>query len=204
METPKLIDASPFEPIIIKSHFDFDWKELKPVCQKLINTAPMQVSLELGGGKSSVYNDTKPHTMREFKKFYEWLQPIVEHVIVDEWGYTSALKYGPVQSWVNVHDKGGFTDEHAHGATQMVIAAYLNLPEDGGYIEYKDPLEYQKGFHYRPVESDWKWRKVEAKTGDVIMFPGWLIHRTEPSQSPEDRWVLTTNISPIKALGRWY
>ena len=204
METPKLIDATPFQPLIIKSHYDFDWEALKPICQKLIDGTPMKVALEKGGGRSSVYNETKPHKMKEFKKFYDWLQSIVRHVIVDEWGYTSGLQYEPVSSWVNVHHKEGFTDEHAHGATQLVIAAYLNLPEDGGFIEYKDPLEYQKGFHYRPLETEWKWNKVEAKTGDVIMFPGWLQHRTQPSQSTEERWVLTTNISPTKTLGKWF
>lgn len=198
METPKLIDVTPFHPIVIKSHYDFDWKTLKPVCENLIKTTPRQVVLEEDNGKSSVYNKNTPHTMKEFKKFYEWLQPIVNHIIIDTWGYHPEIQYGPVQSWVNIHGKGGVTTEHAHGQSQLVVAAYFNLPADGGYIEYRDPLEYQKLVHYRDKESEWKWNEVKAVTGDILIFPGWLIHRTQPSQSTEDRWVLTTNVAPLK------
>ena len=194
MENPKLIDATPFAPIVVKSHYDFDWEFLKPICENLIDTTPRQVDIEEGDGKSSVYNSKTPHTMKEFEGFYNWLEPIIEHVIVNEWGYTPDLKYGPVQSWVNVHNKGAVTVEHNHGAGIMAITTYLNLPEGGGYIEYKDPLEYQKGFHHRK-ELDWKWKELKAQTGDVLMFPGWLLHRTQPSNSYEERWVLTTNIA---------
>ena len=198
MESPKLIDLTPFNPLIIKSEYEFNWNLLKPVCKNLIETTPRGVILEEDNGKSSVYNKKSPHLMKEFADFYKWVNPIVNHIIVNEWGYSPDINYGPVQSWVNVHGKGGITTEHSHGQTQLVIATYLDLPEDGGYIEYKDPLEYQKGVHYRKNETNWKWNEVKAKTGDVLMFPGWLIHRTQPSNSLNERWVLTTNIAPLK------
>jgi len=38
MSTPKLLDVTPFNPMIIKVHYDgFDWEKLKPVCQSMID-----------------------------------------------------------------------------------------------------------------------------------------------------------------------
>jgi hypothetical protein len=36
-------------------------------------------------------------------------------------------------------------------------------------------------------------KKVPAKTGDVLLFSGWIRHRTEHSRTNDERWVLTTN-----------
>jgi hypothetical protein len=54
-------------------------------------------------------------------------------------------------------------------------------------------MEYQKGFHRRD-NMGWEWNECKTKTGDVLCFPGWLKHRTQPSNSDEQRWVLTTNV----------
>ena len=51
MPAPKLIDVTPFEPLIIKVHYDgFDWKELKPICEKMINQTPTPAELENENG----------------------------------------------------------------------------------------------------------------------------------------------------------
>jgi hypothetical protein len=37
MPEPKLIDVTPFEPLVIKVHYDgFDFKKLEPICDELI------------------------------------------------------------------------------------------------------------------------------------------------------------------------
>jgi ectoine hydroxylase-related dioxygenase (phytanoyl-CoA dioxygenase family) len=74
----------------------------------------------------------------------------------------------------------------------MAAAAYLNMPENGGYFECKDPLEDLKGFYYHDT-NDWMWKEIPVVSGDVLIFPGWLKHRTQPNNSDEERWVITTN-----------
>ncbi len=195
MSVPKLIDVTPFEPLIIKAHYDFDWKTLKPVCQKMINNTEHQVRIENENGKSSVYNrKDQPHMNTAFKSFYNWLNPIVEHIIKNEWGYEPNFEYRITNSWVNVHTKNGVTLEHHHGPAIAVVATYLQIPENSGYIEYKDPLEYPKAMNMHYDLDGWAWKKVKAVTGDVLIFPGWIRHRTEHSNTNDERWVLTTNI----------
>jgi uncharacterized protein (TIGR02466 family) len=201
MSAPKLIDVTPFGPTIIKVHYDgFNWDELKSICDEMISKSPQNAKLEIDGGNSSVFNlQNQPHKNPAFKKFYEWLTPIVNHILLEEWKLLKEFEYYYGNSWVNVHPNGGVTTEHSHGSTVMVAAAYLQLPEKSGYIQFKDPLEYVKSFHSRKPEYVGDYHTIPAKTGDVFLFPGWLKHRTEYNKSNLDRWVLTTNIvSDIK------
>jgi uncharacterized protein (TIGR02466 family) len=200
MSTPKLIDVTPFGPLIIKTHYDdFNWSILKPICEGFIKGAPPKSvkdsDLEIGDAISSVYNKNSPHRTTEFKKFYDWLIPIANHITHEEWGMHKSFKFDVSNSWVNLHNKTGVTVEHHHSGVTIVAATYLQIPENGGFIQFKDPLEYQKGFS--PLvdpDNDISWKTIPVKTGDVVLFPGWMRHRTQENKSNEQRWVLTTNI----------
>jgi uncharacterized protein (TIGR02466 family) len=195
MSKPKLIDVTPFEPLIIKVHYEgFNWKELEPICEDMINGADTPADLEQDGGRSSVYNlKNAPHTNPAFKPFYQFISPIISHVLLNEWHLMKDYEYSVGNSWVNVHPKGGITTEHHHGPATMVAAAYLQLPKNSGFIQFKDPLEYLKGFHTKEGKIA-EYYTLPAVTGDVFLFPGWLRHRTQHNNSDENRWVLTTNI----------
>ena len=180
MSVPKLIDVTPFEPNIIKVHYDgFDWESLRPVCNKIMDSSKDNAPIEIGDAKSSVYSKNAPHLNKEFKNFYNWLNPIVKHVVYNEWSYNSDFKYDIGMSWVNVHRKGGVTLEHNHGTVVIVAATYLQLEPGMGYIEFKDPLEYVKGFIPRWEKNVTEWKTIPAKTGDTFLFPGWLRHKTQ-------------------------
>ena len=195
MSAPKLIDVTPFEPMIVKAHYDFDWEVLRPVCQKMIENTPEQVDVENEFRYSSVYNyGDMPHKNPAFRPFYSWLHDVAQHIIKNEWGYEPNFEYSISNSWVNIHKKGGITKEHHHGPAIMVVATYLQIPEGSGFIEFKDPLEYPKAMNMHYDVDDWVWKKVKAVTGDVLLFPGWIRHRTETNNTNKDRWVLTTNI----------
>lgn len=197
MSVPKLIDVTPFEPLIIKTHFnEFDWTILEPVCERLIETTRIHSMLEEGDAKSSAANEKiQPHIMQEFKKFYDWIEPIAQHIMINEWGFFSGYEYKVTNSWVNYHAEGGLTSVHHHGPTTLTMAAYLQMPDEGGYIEFEDPLEHIKGFHMKKYDEEiYNWKQVSAGTGDVLIFPGWLKHRTQPNKNKnKKRWVLTTN-----------
>jgi len=70
MSAPKLIDVTPFEPNIIKVHYDgFDWNSLHPICNKIINGVSENAPIEIGDAKSSVYSKNAPHLNKEFQNF---------------------------------------------------------------------------------------------------------------------------------------
>jgi len=97
------------------------------------------------------------------------------------------------ESWINIHYKGGQTLEHSHNFITFVVTAYLQVPDNCGYIEFKDPLEYHKSIYpIFPEESLYK--ELPVTTNDVLIFPGWLKHRVQPNLSNDERIIFTFNI----------
>ena len=121
---------------------------------------------------------------------FVFLQPRLQEIWT-HWGYSNKITK-PVRSWVNVHKKTGKTMEHYHNQCPMVVSCYLKAPKKSGNFEYRDPLEYHRwGSPGEPQIS--LWREVEVETNDIIVFPGWVKHRTQVNQSDEDRVCLTIN-----------
>ena len=103
-----------------------------------------------------------------------------------------------MNSWLNYHDKGGATYPHCHGMAVLSVTTYLNLPPGGGFIEFKDPHHNLQSLHRRSKPLS-EWCEVPTSTGDVLLFPGWLMHRTQASHADERRWVLTVNYMAANA-----
>ena len=194
-----LKDVSPFSPLIIKANYNkFDWNTIKKFCEDVTLNSDATGDTNWGAGSysdiSNVKDNDVPHLNPLFAEFYGWLNPIAVHIITNEYGYDKNMGYVIYNSWINLHVPGGHTNVHSHGACVLSVATYLYMPEDGGYIEFKDPLEYHKTFFPTPIEAEIvNWKTVPTKTGDVVLFPGWLRHRTQQNKSKERRWVLTTN-----------
>jgi hypothetical protein len=199
MESAEII--YPFDPYLFKLHFEFDWQKLEPICEDLINNTEFKDATQLKEGHTSQYNNVKPHQMDEFAPFYSWLMSCIPSIAKASIGHRShklmeendtIMDYYVSNSWVNVHNQNGLTTEHNHSCTALVVAAYLNMPENGGFFECKDPLEYHKSM--LSISNAHLWRQIPTISGDVLVFNGWLKHRTQMNQSNENRWVLTTNL----------
>jgi uncharacterized protein (TIGR02466 family) len=183
---------NPYSNYIFKSHYDFDYENVISKCKDLLNSAPSDFALVTKGG-SSHQNSKQPHEIPELKEYFDWLKNIVIEVATRGMGYFSDFHdIILTNSWVNLTNSGGKTLGHKHPNTFIVVSTYLHMPENGGYFEAKDPLEDLKSFYYRN-NPDWYWKEVPTKSGDLLIFPGWLKHRTQENKSNEDRWVLTTS-----------
>lgn len=185
---------NPHSSYVFKLHFEFDWNLLAPICHELISTTEKGHSL-ITNGRSSHQNKKQPHKLREFKPYFDWLHTMVAEIAKNGMGYSKVYhEYRVSNSWVNVHENGGKTSAHNHSNSFLVAAAYLNMPENGGFFECKDPLEYVKGEYYYD-DPNWMWQPIPTITGDVLIFPSWLRHRTQENMSNEKRWVLTSNFN---------
>jgi len=187
---------NPYSSYIFKAHYNFDWEKIKPKCQELLHSAPSDFALVTKGG-SSHQNAMQPHMLDEFKDFYEWLQMMINEVATKGMGYFSDFHdYVLTNSWMNVTYDEGQTLGHKHPNTFLVASTYLNIPENSGYFEAKDPLEDLKSFYYRNDPS-WAWKEIPTISGDVLIFPGWLKHRTQQNKSGQERWVITSSYDQI-------
>ena len=198
MQLPTDLDAvAQSQTYIWKLTYDFNYENesLQEHCGKLMDATQEQWGtgsvLETGASFSSVHNQEQaPHHWEINEDFLIWLQakilPIWQY-----WGYGPGMPQ-PVRSWVNVHKRSGRTLEHYHNGTPLVVSCYLKVPEGSGAFEYRDPLEYHRWGTPGEPQID-LWNEVPIKTNDILIFPGWLKHRTQVNRVDEDRVCLTFN-----------
>jgi uncharacterized protein (TIGR02466 family) len=182
-----------FTPYIYKFQFPFEFEILKPKIYNLLENNSETSLLEIGNSKSSIKagNTEQPHTWEELSEFQEWLGSMIYFIRKEN---KFIYEYNEVtESWINIHYKGGQTLEHSHNFITFVVTAYLQVPDNSGYIEFKDPLEYHKSIYpIFPEESLYK--ELPVTTNDVLIFPGWLKHRVQPNLSDHERIIFTFNI----------
>ena len=90
----------------------------------------------------------------------------------------------PTASWSNIHQEGDNTGEHSHCNGQLgchIASVYYLEKGEGGDIQLCDPLDYIR--RLTPLQDDHGdaiiTETVPTRTGDFLLFPGWIRHRTE-------------------------
>ena len=136
-------------------------------------------------GKSTGQKDLFLHERTEMN----WIINAMYPHVLKYWDQN--LKYNPtkiipVSSWANLHEDGDNTNEHSHsdGMNQAHVASVFYLEkEQGGDIEFCNPLDYIHRLTPRAIGLGDKIlsETVACSTGDFLLFPGWLRHRTTPA-----------------------
>jgi hypothetical protein len=125
------------------------------------------------------------HAYQEF----DWIiSQMIPHVI-NYWD--KDLKYAPasiepVSSWANLHEDGDYTKEHSHsdGIRQAHVASAFYLEKgEGGDVEFCDPLDCIRRLTplAKPAGDAIISESMPCTTGDFLLFPGWVRHRTQPA-----------------------
>jgi uncharacterized protein (TIGR02466 family) len=102
-----------------------------------------------------------------------------------------------LQSWINLHDRGGFNFLHMHEGSLLSGGFYLQVPPGSGEFVFRDPRAgvihgYVKGgvpnghadVHLRPSD------------GLLVLFPCWMEHYVEPHDGDEPRITVAFNANP--------
>jgi uncharacterized protein (TIGR02466 family) len=183
-------------PIYKTNIFDsnIDFESIKSVVESEFKKIEINVSLEKNGGISTYGTNKKLHANPAFK---DLCTLIMYHVNL----YWKILDINdglhPVidECWANKHIKGSFTDLHSHSMHPIVVSFYLAAPRDCGNIVFVNPMEYAiTHIPYNYSVDDKINTSVYITSGDMVLFPGWLRHKTETSNSNDDRIVITFNI----------
>ena len=118
--------------------------------------------------------------------------------------YWSLLKYNPKykpiikEMWFNVYNNESFIDIHNHAPMTTTCSLYVQKLPNVGNIVFENPLStllkhqpyyIDKDNYHTLFETE-----VEAQTGDLVMFPGWLNHKTLPNTSDKERIMIGANI----------
>jgi hypothetical protein len=197
--------------VAIKLHYNFNFlQSLKQKCDETIEyskNAEEKVPLESGEAVSTVIHNIKgqPHSWEENRKYNQFLQANMPFIL-KEFGLMN-VPIDVSNSWVNRHSRGGETLEHKHQFVDLVISSYLFCPEGSGNLLIRDPLEYHKwndvveNAFSKTSKYQYPWIEVPVKTNELVIFPGWLNHKTEKSECDIDRYVMTYNLKFLQSPG---
>lgn len=101
-----------------------------------------------------------------------------------------------LQSWINIHDKGGFNFLHMHEHSVLSGTFYLQVPEGSGGLVFRDPRPHVLGSFLKGAgpnaHSD---VTLQPQPGLVVLFPAWLEHFVEPHRSDTPRISIPFNVN---------
>lgn len=102
-----------------------------------------------------------------------------------------------VESWINIHDAGGFNFPHLHEGSYLSGCFYLRVPAGSGNLIFRDPRpgvvhSSLKG----PVANGYRDVSLKPEDGLLVLFPSWLEHYVEPHAGDGARIVIAFNAVP--------
>ena len=102
-----------------------------------------------------------------------------------------------LQSWINLHDRGGFNFLHVHEGCLLSGCFYLSVPPGSGKLVFRDPRPgvihgYVKG----AVPNGYTDIRLAPETGLLVLFPCWMEHFVEPHDNDVPRISISFNAIP--------
>jgi uncharacterized protein (TIGR02466 family) len=182
---------------------DDEYTALDTVLMQSFSTAPVN-SWALETGKSTGSHDLYLYSQPQM----QWLiSKTIPHVYTfwQQLNYRHDAEIRITSSWSNLHQYKQTTGQHNHcgGAIKAHISAvyYFKKPPLSGDIEFVDPMAQMHKMtpvHEYSEVSGSMYKAISAKQFDLILFPSWLMHRTQPNLSQEDRVSISMNFK-----GKW-
>lgn len=131
--------------------------------------------------------------LAEFNFFYDHISKLIDDFFV-HLGYKGNWHF--TNSWASVYPRGAFIPLHDHKPVQWSGVYYVNAPKNCGDIRFVDPKEYALQNEPEGMEGRGFWKHVVIpNSGLMLMFPGYLKHESMPSETDEDRIIISFNIN---------
>ncbi len=164
--------------------------------QTELSRSSAQVSaLEKNGGVSTYETNCNLH-------LEEYAKSISDLVLLHAKLYWKILDVDPRlepkidQSWSNIHYNKSVTLEHSHSLYPMVATLYVKAEQNSGDLILINPMEYGLTHipYGVPIENKTE-TSIKISTGDLVLFPGWVRHKTMENLSGQPRIVMSFNIA---------
>ena len=153
-------------------------------------------SYSLEGTEEGMYRDL--HKKLKYHELISWIQEHVENYW-KQLNYSRFITPEIVHMWSNMTPKGGNIIQHNHSPFEIAGSFYVDASPDRGCLVLVDPNEMIKGRlpYYDSNESKqgryFFDHLVEPKSGRLVLFPGWLYHKTQKNPSDIPRVVIGLN-----------
>ena len=98
------------------------------------------------------------------------------------------------QSWTTATLKYQFQTPHEHSGNTVIGVYYVHTNEKSGDILLHDPRGANSFIpSFEDGLSGRSYHRITPKTGDLLLFPAYIVHSVEPNLSDETRISLAMN-----------
>ena len=97
------------------------------------------------------------------------------------------------ESWFSLFRKGNYGHIHHHGATDISGVYYIKTNGEDGNLFFETPNQHlgtSKVFSTLTPRHEYK-----PEVGNIMLFPGWLMHGIQTNTTDNERISLSFNIS---------
>lgn len=101
-----------------------------------------------------------------------------------------------LQLWATAVKKGGFVASHNHNPVPISGVFYLTSRPELGNLFLENPLDLVLGKSSYHSDTNTPTRfnhEIEAISGKLVLFPGWMKHFTNPNPTDELRMSMAVN-----------
>ena len=103
------------------------------------------------------------------------------------------------QLWTNVNRKNDYNVIHQHGQYTLSGTYYVKVPKDSGRLVFRDPRPGAIGNKFMIDRFDkGEFFTIKPLEGTLIIWPSYLDHFVEPSNSDEERISISFDIVVTK------
>jgi uncharacterized protein (TIGR02466 family) len=193
-----------FPTLIHVTQYPGDLKALQdtllPKINLLFDTTKINNQTSMRGEGICSYNIKRDlHLDPTFKILVEFVN---EHAQLywKELGYNQAMRPEVYEMWTNIYKQDSFIEMHNHSPIHMTASFYLQHPESGGNIVFEHPnatlLKHQP-YAFDQIRYTAFEQEVSVSTGTLVIFPGYMNHRTQPNMSADHRIIIGSNICNV-------
>jgi uncharacterized protein (TIGR02466 family) len=137
------------------------------------------------------------HILTEFADLVKFIET---HALVywRDLGYDLIYTPRVTEMWFNMYNKDSFIDTHNHAPIPLTASFYLQKEDNVANIAFENPLSTMLKYQPFQINRDTYHtifeEQINSKTGDLVIFPGWLNHKTISNSIDIPRLMIGANL----------
>ncbi len=137
----------------------------------------------------------EPNINRKYAEETKDLIAFTEAAAKDYWkelDYFPGMEPFVLEIWANKSPRGGYITSHLHLSLPFTAVYYVDASPEQGNIVFENPNDLL--LSAQPVnylEGTYQFEhEINVQSGDLLIFPGYMKHRSKPNQTDRPRLIL--------------
>ena len=166
-------------------------KEIIPHIESFVKEKPGRVAATTDVRGNTQYTDLEEakdnlHIDEKYKKIFNEIGKHIK-IFLQVRGYNeNKFDAHIIKAWATYTAKDQYIESHKHTASHFSLIYYVRAEEMGG-VRFEEELASQTGFNYASY-------LLEAKNGNIVIFPSILLHQTEINKKNVARISLSADV----------